>query len=238
MNVSNEKLDQIAEGYDPSDPTRYFDYWFKRFEAKVFASWSVGRKFLELGGATGESSSLLSERADRYVIVEGSTFNVNLLTKRLPHCEVVHAFWEEFVTEELFTDIILFETLEHYHDPVSLLQTCRRWLEPGGRIHLSVPNGLSLHRQVGVELGLMKSPTDLIDSDTAQGHLRNYSLESLRADVRQAGLEVVHEQGLFLKLVPNSMMLDWKPELIWAINELAKDRPHESAEIYLVCESK
>lgn len=238
MTMSNEKLDQIAETYDPSDPTRHFDYWFKRFEAQVFTKWSVGRRFLELGGATGESSMLLSEGSDRYVIVEGSKLNVDLLTRRLPRCQVVHAMWEEFVTDELFSDIILFETLEHYHDPVSLLQTCKRWLEPGGRVHLSVPNGHSLHRQVGVKLGLMESPTDLIGSDVAQGHLRNYSLDSLRADVLEAGLAVVHEQGLFLKLVPNSMMLEWKPELIWAINELAKDRPHESAELYMVCEPR
>jgi 2-polyprenyl-3-methyl-5-hydroxy-6-metoxy-1,4-benzoquinol methylase len=229
-------LNQIAKSYDPSDPTNHFDYWFKRFEAKAFFEWASGSRCLELGGATGESSILLSQESDRYVIVEGSEVNIQTLRARVPHCEIVHAYWEEFSTNEQFSDIILFETLEHYEDPVSLLKRCKGWLQDQGRIHVSVPNGLSLHRQVAVRMGLMESPTALNEADVAQGHLRNYTVEQLEADVFDAGLTCVHQQGLFLKVVPNSMMLTWNPKLLWAINDLAKDRPHEAAEIYMVLE--
>jgi hypothetical protein len=87
-------------------------------------------------------------------------------------------------------------------------------------------------------MGLLDQATDLNASDKAQGHLRNYTLDHLQRDVSEAGLRVVHQRGLFLKLVPNSLMLEWDPKLLWAINELAYARPHEAAEIFLVCESE
>lgn len=232
----SEELDKIANGYDPSNPSEFFDYWFKRFEAEALAPWLHGENVLELGGATGESAFLISPSCQRYLIVEGSPFNCEVIKKRLPKVDVVEAFWEEFQPESEFSDIILFETLEHYSDPVSLLRRCTKWLRPNGRIHISVPNGESLHRRVAVEMGLQKSPTELNQSDINQGHLRNYSLQTLQADVEVAGLKIVFSRGLYLKLVPNSMMLEWNEGLLRGINSIAESRIEESAELFLVCE--
>lgn len=230
------ELDRIATGYDPSNPSEFFDYWFKRFEADAVAPWLAGRNILELGGATGESAMLISPNADRYVIVEGSPFNCEVIRKRLPHVEVLESFWEDYAPGEKFTDIVLFETLEHYSDPVSLLSRCSGWLSDGGRIHVSVPNGESLHRQVAVNMGLQPTATHLNDGDRSQGHLRNYTIESLRGDIESAGLRTIHERGLFMKLVPNRMMLTWDEALLRGINALAETRIDDAAELFVVCE--
>jgi len=231
-----EELDDIAAGYDPSNPNQFFDYWFKRFEAEAVKPWLIGENVLELGGATGESASLLEKDCNRYVIVEGSPFNCEVIRRRLPRVEVIEAFWEDYFPQEKFTDIVLFETLEHYSDPVSLLNRCRGWLADHGRVHISVPNGNSLHRQVAVKMGLQSDPLELNANDSSQGHLRNYSSTSLKNDITSADLRVVHEQGLYLKLVPNSMMLSWNEELLRGINDLAKNRLEEAAELFMVCE--
>ena len=235
-NAKAEELDEIAAGYDPSNPHQFFDYWFKRFEAEAVQPWIVGENVLELGGATGESASLLQQECKKYVVVEGSPFNCEVIRRRLPSVEVIEAFWEDYVPQEQFTDIILFETLEHYSDPISLLERCKGWLTDNGRVHISVPNGNSLHRQVAVKMGLQSDPLELNDNDVSQGHLRNYSSISLKADIEAAGLRVVHERGLYLKLVPNSMMLSWNEKLLRGINDLAKNRMDEAAELFMVCE--
>jgi SAM-dependent methyltransferase len=232
----SQELDAIAAGYDPSNPSQFFDYWFKRFEAEAVTPWLHGTNVLELGGATGESAMLISPNCEKYIVVEGSPFNCEVIKRRLPSVEVIEAFWEDYAPETQFTDIILFETLEHYSDPVSLLKRCRNWLAENGRVHISVPNGNSLHRQVAVKMGLQHHPLELNDNDSSQGHLRNYSSETLKSDVSEAGLKVVHERGLYLKLVPNSMMLTWNEDLLKGINELARDRIDESAELFMVCE--
>ncbi len=237
--MSDEKskeLDKIANGYDPSNAAEFFDYWFKRFEADALKPWLHGENVLELGGATGESAFLISPSCEKYLVVEGSPVNCEKIQKRLTEIKVIEAFWEDFEPDSLFSDIILFETLEHYKDPVSLLERCVKWLTPNGRIHISVPNGESLHRQVAVAMGLQSTPTEVNQGDMSQGHLRNYSIDSLTRDVVSAGLKTVYSRGLFLKLVPNAMMLQWNKELLYGINTIAEDRIGDAAELFLVCE--
>ena len=101
------ELDRIASGYDPSNPSEFFDYWFKRFESDALRPWLAGRQILELGGATGESAMLISPHADRYVIVEGSPINCEMIRKRLPHVHTLEGFWENYQPDENFSDIIL-----------------------------------------------------------------------------------------------------------------------------------
>lgn len=238
MNKSKaEELDEIAVGYDPSDPTQFFDYWFKRFEAEASQPWLRGARVLELGGATGESASLIAPKCSKYVIVEGSPVNCDIIKKRLPTVDVIEGYWEEFEPSAKFSDIILFETLEHYSEPVSLLARCRGWLSPGGRILVSVPNGNSLHRQVAVRMGMQSTAIEVNANDVSQGHLRNYSRETLEQDILSAGLKVIHSQGLYLKLVPNAMMLEWNEQLLRAINELGASRIDDAAELFFVCEA-
>ncbi len=232
----SEKLDKIANGYDPSNPAEFFDYWFKRFEAQAVAPWLHGKSVLELGGATGESAFLISPNCENYLIVEGSPLNCEVIKRRLPKVEVIEAFWEEFKPASKFSDVILFETLEHYSDPVSLLKRCSEWLQENGRIHISVPNGESLHRRVAVAMNLQSSATEVNQGDIAQGHLRNYTVQTIVNDIESAGLKIIYSRGLFLKLVPNSMMLEWNKELLSGINTIAEDRIQDSAELFFVCE--
>lgn len=237
--MSNDKakhLDEIAVAYDPSDPALFFDYWFKRFEADAVRPWMNMENVLELGGATGESASLIAHDCRKYTVVEGSPVNCEILRHRLPRVEVIEKFWEDYVPSEKFSDIILFETLEHYSDPVSLLARCATWLQPGGRIHISVPNGESLHRRVAVKMGLQQTALELNENDVRQGHLRNYSRTLLENDVNRAGLKAIYSCGLFLKIVPNYMMLSWDEELLRGINALASDRIQDAAELFFVCE--
>ena len=60
--------------------------------------------------------------------------------------------------------------LEHVEKPVALLSRAATWLAPGGRLLVDVPNGLSLHRMVGVKMGLLKEPCELNQRDLDLGH--------------------------------------------------------------------
>ena len=231
-----DELDAIAAGYDPSNPAEQFDYWLKRLQASTVKPWLVGRRALELGCATGELSTLLVDAVDSYTIVEGSEVNIEIARQRLPEVEFVHSMWEDFSTEERFSDIVLFNALEHIDDPVGLLRQCRPWLGEGGRVHVVVPNGLSLHRLVGTEMGMQPNPLFVTDGDTAQGHVRNYTLDLLMEHLREAGLHSVHSQGIFLKVLSNRQMLDWDWELIRAMHAVAARLPEHAAELFVSAE--
>jgi len=233
-----EGLEAIATQYDPSNPAEHFDYWLKRLQARAATPWLRGNRVLELGCATGELASLLLPLVDEYRIVEGSQSNIDAARLRLPSVEFTFALWEEYEPEVRFSDVVAFNAVEHVEAPVELLARAARWLRTDGRLHVVVPNGLSLHRLVGAELGVLPGPLYLSESDRAQGHQRNYTIDSLRADLSDAGLRIVHWQGLFLKILANRQMLDWNWELIDALDRVARRLPEHAAELYVVAEQR
>ena len=230
----SERLDEIASRYDPSDPTEHFDYYLKRLQVATLTPWLHGRRVLELGCATGELTLLLAPFATAYDVVEGSERNVAVARDRVPSATFFLSMWEDFEPTQQYSDIVLCNALEHVPEPVPLLERVRGWLEPAGRVHVAVPNGLSLHRLVGVELGLQPDPITLTASDVEQGHFRNYTADSLLADLRAAGFLPVHWEGIFLKVLSNRQMLDWDWELIRALHRVASRLPEHAAELYAV----
>ena len=66
---TNARLDEIAAGYDPSDPSQHFDYHLKRLQMRAITPWLQGDRVLELGCATGELTSLLAPLATVYDVV-------------------------------------------------------------------------------------------------------------------------------------------------------------------------
>ena len=61
-----------------------------------------------------------------------------------------------------------------------------------------------------------------------------YTIDSLTQDIHSAGLQVMHWEGLFLKVLANSQMLDWDPELIRALAAVGRRFPANCAELYAV----
>ncbi len=232
-----KQLDEIARGYDPSNPSEQFDYWLKRLQVETVADRIHGGSAIELGCATGELTALLAPLFRRYTVVEGSAHNIGAAQQRCPSVEFVHSLWEDFrPTDGAVTDAILFNAVEHVERPIELLRLVASWLEPGGLVHIVVPNGQSLHRLIGVEMGLQPDPLSLTAGDLAQGHVRNYTLDGIRADVVSAGLRVVEWRGIFLKVLANRQMLAWEWPLIHALHAVVQRVPEHAAELY-VCAS-
>ena len=229
-----ERLEAVAAVYDPSDPAKEFDYHTKKLHLDVMRQFIRGRHMLEMGCATGELTSLLFGSAERYDVVEGSSKNIEITKARVPQARYFCALWEEFKPADRYSDVVVNCALEHVEDPVATLARAKQWLEPGGVIHVVVPNADSLHRLVGVEMGIIESRTTLSASDVRIGHRRVYDLDHLLSDIRSAGLEPVHWQGIFLKVVSNQQMLGWDPALIHALHRVGQRFPSSCAELYVV----
>jgi SAM-dependent methyltransferase len=102
--------------------------------------------------------------------------------------------------------IVASHFLEHVDEPVDLLRRFARWLAPGGRALLVVPNAGSLHRQIGRRMGLLRELTDLNDGDLRLGHKRVYTRAVLDAHLAASGLAVVHVAGATLKALSNAQL--------------------------------
>lgn len=198
-----------------------------------------GQSCLELGCSDGHGTKLLLNHFKEVVVVDGSEKQIEQLKMNIPDSSKVHtevALFEEYEPAQKFDTIVMEHILEHVEDPVSLLRRTKGWLKSNGVLLIGVPNALSLHRQLGVQLGMLKEVTDLNESDREIGHRRVYTEATLREHIKQAGLNVKETGGIFLKPLPNTeMSTKMNEQQIIGFYELGKKYPDIAAEIYAVC---
>ena len=196
-----------------------------------------GRRILELGCFAGLSTLLLLDHCDDLTVVDLSDENIALTRQRLDEAgrtaSLICDRWENFAPSGSFSDIMMWRGLEHVVDPVALLGQIRGWLEPAGRLHIVVPNAMSLHRRIGVQMGMLADVHDLNERDHAAGHQRVYDRPLLTRHLKEAGFTVTHWEGIFLKPLSNDQMKSWPEPLIRALYAVGREIPDYCAELYM-----
>lgn len=91
-----------------------------------------------------------------------------------------------------FDCILCLDVLEHLARPDIVLRSLVRWLAPEGKILISLPNIARLECRLALLAGRFDYELSGIMS---KGHLRFFTKKTSRELVRNAGLEVVFEQG-------------------------------------------
>jgi hypothetical protein len=95
---------------------------------------------------------------------------------------------------------------------------------------------MSLHRRIGVRLGLLGAVHDLSEQDKVVGHQRVYDARMLEADVVAGGYAVVEAGGFNLKLVSQAQMVDWPESLHDAVYQVSRECPADlCSNLYVVC---
>ena len=158
-------------------------------------------------------------------LLEGSPVLAAEAVSRHPGLKVHLGLFETFEPEEKFGCVLALHVLEHVDHPVSLLRQMREWLTDDGALVVVVPNAESLHRRIAVQMGLHERLDDLSEADHVVGHQRVYDLDWLVSDLDEAGFAVDLDFGYLLKTVPNSMMLDYPPDMVEALNLISPEMP-------------
>lgn len=79
-----------------------------------------------------------------------------------------------------------------------------------------------------LHLGFENTDLDTLSPrDQLVGNKLVYDIDGLEVDLREAGFKPFKNPGFFPKTLPNSMMLDYKPEFIKAFNLLGDQLPVE-----------
>ena len=126
--------------------------------------------------------------------------------------------------------------LEHVDNPVEVLKKVKDWLKPNGRAIFTVPNATSLHRRIGIEMGMLKVLNEFNKQDIELGHQRVYNIYQFTEDIKTAGFDVLETSGYMIKLVSNHQMKDWPKELLEAIFKISISVPTEiCSNICVIC---
>jgi 2-polyprenyl-3-methyl-5-hydroxy-6-metoxy-1,4-benzoquinol methylase len=184
---------------------------------------------LEMGLGTGLTLHELVDRHQLQIdVVEGSAALCEQARLRYGNkIGVQQSFFETFHSDKKYHAILALHVLEHVDDPVQVLRNMRQALTPNGCLIALVPNALSLHRRLAVQMGLQPTLDTLSDRDHLVGHQRVFTPSSLAQTFEQAGFNIEKTFGFGLKTLPYSMMESWSDELIRACVQISPELPAE-----------
>ncbi len=233
----SSRLEDVATRYSGHDG----------FDA-VLVRYSVGRLLrqmprgacLELGPADGASTAILAREYGTIACVEGSPTLAAALRARLgERVSVTCSLFEDFASADRFDAIYAIQVLEHLADPVGVLRRAGDWLAADGRIAISVPNAASLHRLLGVEMGLLASADGLTARDHDLGHRRVYTRALLDEHLCEAGLDVLWRGSSFLKPLSNSQLEELADDQLYdALDRLVDGFPDHGADLLVVAQRR
>ncbi|HEX3146371.1 MAG TPA: class I SAM-dependent methyltransferase [Pyrinomonadaceae bacterium] len=228
------------------------------YQVQSCLEFAHGPAMLDLPCGDGTLTALFEPHFDRVVGVDASSVHLSKARARLPEVEFHEALIEDFTLDEQFDSVFLLNILEHVNDPVMVLRKAASFLKDDGVLIVHVPNARAINRQIAVLMGTLESCEELSPFDiNVVGHRRSYTLETLTADIRKAGLNTKTTGGVFYKMLSTPQIdwflknglwetggfgwgrvgaeqRDWKSEFCRACYEIGKERPEDCNIIFAV----
>jgi len=181
-----------------------FDEVLRRYMAREFSNYISGQKVLELGCFEGDFTKYLVRNFPQVHVIEASSKLVEVASKKFStNVTFTNSTFEDAEIDETFDGIFIVHTLEHLDDPVGILKKTQQWLKPNARIAIAVPNANAPSRQIAVKMGLLENTVSVTDDEKDQGHRVTYTLDTLAADVKKSGYNIVKIGGVFFKGLAN-----------------------------------
>lgn len=232
----NQSLDNHVAAYEGNNPYDFDNEilmnWYSR---RIVAESQGAKSLLELGLGHGFATNAFSNFFDTQVVVEGSRAIIRNFRAMFPECpaRIVESRFEDFSTAESYDVIVMGFILEHVDDPAEIMSRYKRFLSPGGKFYVAVPNAESLNRRLGHHAGLLESMQTLSNNDLLLGHQRYYTVASLTEDIHRAGFKIDKMEGIYLKPMTTQQMvsLNLDREIIRALCEVGVSYPELSCGI-------
>jgi len=174
------------DAYYPSLYRRYtpwiltvLRFLYRRRAHRWVESWPAPGRVLEIG--CGDGLMLDSLRSIGWEVEGIERTDDVAAVARAKGIPVTVGAVDDLPDEPRYDIVILFQVLEHVHDPVALLRACTRRLRPGGRLIVSVPNLGSWQAEVtGSNWMHLEMPR----------HLVHFTPDTLDATMRRVGMRV------------------------------------------------
>jgi 2-polyprenyl-3-methyl-5-hydroxy-6-metoxy-1,4-benzoquinol methylase len=203
----SQSRDFKSEALDNSE-RRYvydFDGVLRHYMIRAFSPFMPSGRALELGCFEGDFTVLLAERYPDLTAVEVLESAIAVTRGRVGEgVRFINGTIESVeLPQNAYDAVFLIHVLEHLDDPVAVMRRINGWLNPGGRLFVACPNANAASRQIAVKMGLISHVTAVTPGESAHGHHRTYSLDTLERDVRAGGLSVLHRCGVFFKAMAN-----------------------------------
>lgn len=196
--------DKEAKDHPEHNYSFAFDYMMHEFMLRTFAPYLGNRTALEMGCFKGNFTRLLTQRYAQVEVVDASAECISVASATVGDKVTFHQnTFETFDPTSRYENIFLIHTLEHLNSPVDVLRRVKDWLAPEGRLFVATPNAHAASRQIAVNMGLIRHAAAVTAAEKAHGHCITYTLDTLGADISEAGLSKLTSGGVFFKALAN-----------------------------------
>ncbi|MBX3482844.1 methyltransferase domain-containing protein [Phenylobacterium sp.] len=163
-------------------------------------------------------------------------------TANVAGVEVIEGFLQDAAPRlagRSFDLIVLSGLLQEVSDPGGLLQQVHGLCGDATTVHVNVPNALSMHRLLGVEMGALTAPEALSETQQRFQQFRTYTPETLQDEIGKAGFSVSEAGSYFIKPFTHAQMDELRRagfltetmlEGLWG---LARHMPAHGSEIFV-----
>lgn len=257
LDSDNEKLLQESFPWQRSKFHADYNSILAHYKVKSCIDNSSGDSLLDIACGDGVLTEMFANHFKTVVGVDASSKHLTEARNRCPKAEFYESLIEDFKIDRKFSSVFLLDLLEHVQDPIAVLKKSASFLKSDGKIIVHVPNSDAVNRKIAVLMGTLTSCDELSPFDLQiAGHRRSYNLESLKYDVKLAGLNIIDHGGIFYKMLSTPQIdwflknglwdsghgwgrtgmekaKDWKKEFCRACYEYGKDHPEDCNVIYV-----
>lgn len=131
--------------------------------------------------------------------------------------------------------------LQEVTNPVKLINAMKSVCDRETVIHINVANMYSIHRLLGVEMGILSNVFEQSETNKRLQQNTNFDMKRLRAMIEDNGLDILEEGSFFIKPFSHKQMEAMMEQHIIDDNvldglyNLAKYMPQFGSEIYVNC---
>lgn len=233
MNHYLDTLDDIANVFSEDVGFERTLMTYKILEIKKFC---MGKTMLDIGCGVGMLTKALSSMFEKIVGIDGSRIKVQKATKNnfASNIEYVYTLFEDYNPSINFDFVVSSNVLEHVDNPGSLLRRIKNWLSPKGRVVMTVPNALALHKRIGKAMGLINDLYQLTEADIKKGHKRIYDSKTLQNEFLSHNYKIEFLGGILLKPLSHKQMESWDLKLVDAFYEMGRELPEYCSSLIIV----
>lgn len=152
--------------------------------------------------------------------------------------EVAHDLQKEGISYEM---VVCSSLLHEVVEPEKLLEAIKMVCSQSTIIHLSVPNMHSVHRLLGVEMGILSDVYSKSEGNEILQQNTNFDLQKLKSMVEGHGMKIEGEGSYFIKPFSHGQMEKMVEQriidesVLEGLYKLTEYMPQYGSEIYVNC---
>jgi SAM-dependent methyltransferase len=231
----------VVVGIDPSDrdlsnyfqeyidlPFEHLQEKFRKLNITRFLDKTVDTSVVEVGCGRESIFSVWSPTAKAQIIepigsfIESAFARIN--DQKIENVVTYQGTLNDYVLsfhKDKFDVTILSSILHEVSNPKDFLLQAREITKPGGKLILVVPNKMSVHRILGLQMGLQKTLNSKTTTEIRMQQFTGAStFEELENQILGADLVLERIESFFVKLLPHIVMQNLIDEEIMTVNDL------------------